>query len=217
MVTLRCLLLSVLVLACAEPVDSIETGQVVEPGITESIPQDTADPIEWDRDQDGFTDGEDCNDYDADVYPGAVESWNAVDDDCNGRVDADGTYSGSVQTSGGVVIEGVETLFSMSCPVVMIRSQATLELEIHCTPEKADAIAVLGEELWLTVSETGLSGSTWTGRGLLVSSQGWDTTLVELEVEWSEFSRASLLAIMSSSMASLNLTSSGDLDVEEPG
>ena len=212
----RIVLVTLLICGCVDPLESAETGEIRETGGSDSVPIETAEPILWDRDQDGFFDGEDCNDYDDEVYPGAEESWNAVDDDCNGRIDADGLYIGSVEISGGVVIQGVETVFAMSCPVEMTRSQATLELETHCTPQEEDAIEVLGEDLWLTVSDTGLSGPSWSGRGLLLSSQGWDTTLVELELVWTDFSAATLVAVMNSSTASLGFTGSGDLEVQEP-
>ena len=41
----------------------------------------------WDADGDGYIAGSDCDDDDAAVNPGAVESCNGVDDDCDGSVD----------------------------------------------------------------------------------------------------------------------------------
>lgn len=50
-----------------------------------------------DRDGDGFTDEVDCDDGDSDVYPGAAESCDGDDNDCDGAVDegcggAESTY-----------------------------------------------------------------------------------------------------------------------------
>ncbi len=49
--------------------------------------------VDGDLDGDGFPDaalgGDDCDDADATVFPGAVESCNDVDDDCDGTVDDD--------------------------------------------------------------------------------------------------------------------------------
>ncbi len=43
----------------------------------------------WDYDEDGYDRGEDCDDFDADVFPGADETCNEVDDDCDGEIDED--------------------------------------------------------------------------------------------------------------------------------
>ena len=40
-----------------------------------------------DVDGDGFDFCHDCNDRDPDIHPGAAETCNFVDDDCNGRID----------------------------------------------------------------------------------------------------------------------------------
>jgi len=61
------LLLAVLLFACAPHDDT---------GVT-------------DADQDGYGSGTDCNDKDAAIHPGAEETCNHVDDDCDGRVDVD--------------------------------------------------------------------------------------------------------------------------------
>ena len=53
-----------------------------------------------DRDGDGFTFDEDCNDQDAEIHPGATERCNEVDDDCDGVVDEDGITVFYVDTDG---------------------------------------------------------------------------------------------------------------------
>jgi hypothetical protein len=66
-----------LILACTIPLEVVEKN----PGV--------------DLDGDGYIaladGGDDCADTNADVHPGAEESCNSIDDDCNGRVD-DGVF-----------------------------------------------------------------------------------------------------------------------------
>ena len=47
----------------------------------------TAPDCEVDEDLDGSCAGDDCDDADPDVFPGAGEACNAVDDDCDGETD----------------------------------------------------------------------------------------------------------------------------------
>jgi hypothetical protein len=47
----------------------------------------SAKPV--DVDGDGVSPGEDCDDTNAEIHPGAEERCNAIDDDCDGRVDVD--------------------------------------------------------------------------------------------------------------------------------
>ena len=54
---------------------------------------DHSDPLWSDDDGDGYSEREgDCNDGDATIHPGAEETLNEIDDDCNGNVD-EGTYN----------------------------------------------------------------------------------------------------------------------------
>src|SRR5207253_1157287 len=47
----------------------------------------------FDSDNDGSPDSEDCDDENADVHPGAGESCNNLDDDCDGEIDEDPAYA----------------------------------------------------------------------------------------------------------------------------
>ena len=50
---------------------------------------DLPDYVPADVDQDGFATDTDCNDANAGVFPGAAETCNGLDDDCNGTIDDD--------------------------------------------------------------------------------------------------------------------------------
>lgn len=100
----------------AEPPDTADTAEVVDT-------QESAVPL--DGDGDGSVEGDDCDDADPAVHPGAEERCNNLDDDCDGIVDeeavdaatwyadgdGDGFGAGSVGTScaapeGGVEVDG---------------------------------------------------------------------------------------------------------------
>jgi hypothetical protein len=64
-------------IACNKP--TTETGGPTPPGTTPSGPEDA--------DNDGVNAGDDCDDADPNVFPGATEVCNDVDDDCDGDPD----------------------------------------------------------------------------------------------------------------------------------
>ncbi len=78
----------------AKPADS---GVPEGTGTTDSTPTNDTDPTDTDTsptdsgppdaDGDGSSDADDCDDADPEVYPGAPERCNGVDDDCDGAVE----------------------------------------------------------------------------------------------------------------------------------
>jgi hypothetical protein len=78
---------------------------------SENAPYLRVEYVVRDEDGDGVPDGPDCDDHDASVKPGAVESCNGKDDDCDGQVDegcagAGGAGAGGEAGSGGGAASG---------------------------------------------------------------------------------------------------------------
>ncbi len=141
-----------------------------------------------DADGDGVPAPEDCDDRDPLSFPGAAEAFNGVDDDCDGRVDADGDYVGALDLSGDAEIEGVVTTWALSCPATLARSGGALRLEARCAPPAEDDYLqlILGAELLVVAEAPTVSGAAWSGRGELRSSAGWDTW-ADVSVEFADF------------------------------
>ena len=187
---MQSLAIALLLLACPRP--SEDTDATVGPGDSppDSPPEDT-DVV--DVDEDGFPDGTDCDDYDPTVYPGAEETWNNTDDDCDGFVDGDGSYSGSVPMAFSAVVEGQSIAFSLDCPAELTRAGSNFTFLVTCAPDPGDdqAVLLVGDTLWVEEVENVASGGTWTGSVIATSSDGWDTTGTG-ELSWTSFQRTAL-------------------------
>lgn len=144
------------------------------------IDTDTDDPDTVpdpeDVDSDGFPAGEDCDDLDPSVYPGAPEIlWNGVDDDCDGRVDADGRFEGSGQVTFIATVEGVTSRWVLTCPVVVERARVRVTFEITCEPPRGDALArqVMGEQFTISERANVAEEAVLNGDIVYESSDGW--------------------------------------------
>lgn len=61
--------------------DGVDDGTEVSRGLSSPV------FLDYDRDNDGFYEYEDCDDLVGSIFPGATEQWNGVDDDCDEDVD----------------------------------------------------------------------------------------------------------------------------------
>ena len=64
------------------------------PSIIEPSEDTTEEP--QDIDSDGFDTQEDCDDWDPAIHPDAEEVFDHIDNNCDGIIDFDGVFSGSM-------------------------------------------------------------------------------------------------------------------------
>lgn len=147
-----------------------------------------------DADGDGYSADVDCDDADSAVHPTAEELFNGADDDCDGRVDAVGTWAGTASLSAQATYEGTRYSFSLGCPVVLERELLDADFEVLCTTDPGDAWAqlLLGATVSFTPRDTYLWDlERWEGDVEVRSSNGWDSQ-GSGEVSWSSVDRAVL-------------------------
>ena len=91
--------------------DGVDDGVEVARGLSSPVFTD------YDRDNDGFYEYEDCDDLVGSIFPGAIEQWNGIDDDCDEDVDEFvnrldqifanyGKSAGTVYLSNGEIYDG---------------------------------------------------------------------------------------------------------------
>ncbi|MDP6935146.1 MAG: putative metal-binding motif-containing protein, partial [Myxococcota bacterium] len=204
--SLRWLILLLPVLACrAEPERDtgdtgtlpIDTGGIgVDSGDTGPVDTGAEDTGPVDADADGSPAYEDCDDSDSTVYPGAPEEWDGLDNDCDGQVDAEGSYLGTHQVRASVTYEGTPYAWNLDCPVDLERVSGSLDFQVVCTPVSSDADEqalmdlLLGESFSISPypGDEEVEGASWSGWTEVVSSNGWDTE-GEGSLEWSDISK----------------------------
>jgi hypothetical protein len=110
--------------ASSEVHDLDDTGEPVDTDTDTQDPEDTGEELPdylRDDDKDGYTENEgDCDDTDRDVHPGAIDTCDGVDTDCDGSFDEDSvsddpyepnedqpTYIGSLVDSKNLSVVGL--------------------------------------------------------------------------------------------------------------
>ena len=141
--------------------DGVDDGTEIARGLSSPVFTD------YDRDNDGFYEYDDCDDLVGSIYPGAVEQWNGVDDDCDGEEDEfvnrlglvlsnyDKT-SGTVFLENGNIYDGPRTYSSI--PVTWDSANESFEISVSGIQSSVDAIitwTMSGYSLEVNTSQDG--------------------------------------------------------------
>jgi hypothetical protein len=162
-----------LLLACGdkEGADSADSGG----GVLDTDEGDEGDGCTPDADGDGYC-GDDCDDDDADVHPGAAESCDGADEDCDGEIDEDAGPTWYLDEDGDGW--GGEAVVSCEAPDSYADNGADCDDDDASTYPGADELADgrdndCDDEVdeGVTVEELSVS-ATWSGSGLTVSISG---------------------------------------------
>jgi hypothetical protein len=136
---------------------------------------DTDVPI-VDIDADGSKSDVDCDDYDPAIHPGAAETWNSTDDDCDGVVDGDGTFTGTATIDTTAIYEGNPYSWTLSCPTTLVRKDLWFTFAVVCTSDQGDArmVQLLGDVMEIHEVDNIASQDHFSGAVRVSSTDGWD-------------------------------------------
>ncbi len=189
-----------------------ETGDYTR----DSPTTDTHDTGPYDRDGDGSLAADDCDDLDDRRTPGAEETWDGVDNDCDELVDGDGSYTGESTAVASTSFKGQSRRGDFTCTATMSRDNGLLDYTITCpvTDNDPDELEVLrlimGTELILTIAPgyEEVTDTLWSGRTDITSQAGWDTR-GDAQVAWTDTATARFSFTLNA--AQLGMSGSGTL------
>lgn len=171
-----------------------------------------------DVDQDGFTEDIDCDDWNPNIYPGATESLNDVDDDCDGYADGDGLFSGTLSMAATAIYQGQAYHFAQMCAGSIERDVGQVDMLVHCeidqTQERAGQL--LGGTLTIEAHEVFIFDQSGGGNAMFQSVEGemeWDAQGV-VAWQWSSWEENQSRTVGTNIQLDalhLDITLSGDL------
>ena len=187
------------------------TAGIIDP---DTDPTDTTDTRETDVDTDiaivdidadGARSDVDCDDYDPTVHPGASEVWNSTDDDCDGVIDADGTYTGVATVDATAIYEGTPYSWRLSCPTTLVRHDQSFSFGVICTSNQDDAMMVLllGDRMEVHEIENIVVETAFSGSMRVSSTDGWDSN-GSATLKWADFSKTDLAFSMNTTSLDLS-------------
>ena len=138
-------------LSCQSTEDAEKTPETViidtvEDTSTSASPSDDSFPD--DIDDDGYGEDEDCDNWDPEVYPGAEEVFDHIDNNCDGIIDFDGAFYGTGQLWANAIYEGIAYPFEQQCQLNVVRDRGVMTLDVLCNVDltQTNARLLLGEE-----------------------------------------------------------------------
>jgi hypothetical protein len=131
-----------------------------------------------DVDQDGYASDIDCDDYNPMIYPGADEKWDFKDNDCDGRVDGDGSYTGTTTLKFSVIYEGKLNQWNVPCSGQVQRATNQISIDLTCLTSSLEselATKVMGAEIVVREVDNVAEQAVWGGEVRLDSTADWST------------------------------------------
>ena len=131
-----------------------------------------------DLDRDGVSAAQDCDDREPEVYPGAVERWDGLDNDCDGRVDGRGRFEGELALSAVAIVEGQTRRTEVACDVAFDRLAALVRFDVTCPVPPEDELGrqLLGALLVASPVENVAVDGSWQGEVGFDSDAPWTAT-----------------------------------------
>lgn len=156
-----------------EPTVEIE----IRPEDENAVEEDTDTALQ-DIDQDGFLEDVDCDDWNPNIYPGAVELLNDEDDDCDGYIDADGIHSGTLTLEAVAIYQGQPYNFSQTCvgSIERVVGQVAMLLQCEIDQSQQRADQLLGHMIEVDSSANFVFENEGEAPAIFVSTGG--------EIEW---------------------------------
>lgn len=128
-----------------------------------------------DLDGDGFVSPADCDDNSDEVFPGAMETCNGIDDDCDMDTDESDVCSGcTAWTEGGSFYLLCPRMVTWQAAVDECRSRDLVSVTVDDVAENARLAARIGDVVWLGLNDRSVEGTFVWESGSASTFENWD-------------------------------------------